>query len=552
MRSLRSALIDEPLPRLMAIAEAWDLFLEAATPRELAEKLPAIMAVADNIERAKTMLPAEALTALEVLLAADGRMPVAVFERRFGVLRQMGPGKLERERPWINPINSTETLWYRGFIFRGFDRSTPPNTVYYFADELKQLLQRETKTKRPIGIGKQQDTDINLESAQNGPNGSGALTHNAFLDDVVTLLTFIQNSEVLLKSGGEWAVSAQTQVLPMLRDQDTGRFTFLLHLLKRLKWLRDSNEGGRLRLASQPVIEWLQSPAEVQLRSLYEAWRNDPTWNDLAHVPELLFDMAHTWRNNPLQERENLLGLWADWLRQSESNQPPAQQLAHFRDFVKHTHPDFARPDGRYDTWYIRDASTRDFLHGFVNWDRIEGGLIDYVLQGPLQWFAPQVAPSDKNVSMAHALQFDPQAYANILISPHRRFERFQLARVADWQYTKLDHYVYRITPNALARAKEQGIAPERVIDFLQRNSGQTLPIYLKMAIQRWGERGNEIKLEQMAVFRTKEAAVLDQILSLPTLQHIKFERLTPTCFICQQNDQEFIQRAIAQNGLLM
>ena len=112
MRSLRSALIDEPLPRLMAIAEAWDLFLEAATPRELAEKLPAIMAVADNIERAKTMLPAEALTALEVLLAADGRMPVAVFERRFGVLRQMGPGKLERERPWINPINR-KLLSYR-------------------------------------------------------------------------------------------------------------------------------------------------------------------------------------------------------------------------------------------------------------------------------------------------------------------------------------------------------------------------------------------------------------------------------------------------------
>jgi len=552
MRSLRSALIDEPLPRLLAIAEAWDLFLEAATPRELAEKLPSIMTASDHVERAKTLLPAEALTALEVLLAADGRMPVAVFERRFGVLRQMGPGKLERERPWINPANSTETLWYRGFIFRGFDRSTPPNTVYYFADELKQLLQREPKTKRPIGIGKQQDTDINLESAQNGPNGAGALTHNAFLDDVVTVLTFIQNSEVLLKSGDEWAVSAQTQVLPMLRDQEMGRFTFLLHLLKRLKWLRDGNESGRLRLASQPVIEWLQSPAEVQLRNLYEAWRNDPTWNDLAHVPELLFDMAHTWRNNPLQERENLLGLWADWLRQPEATQPPAQQVAHFRAFVKQTHPDFARPDGRYDTWYIRDATTRDFLHGFVNWDRIEGGLIDYVLQGPLQWFAPQVAPSDKSVSLAYGLQFDPQAYANILIRPHRRFERFQLARVADWQYTKLDHYVYRITPTSLARAKEQGIAPERVIDFLQRNSGQTLPIYLKMAIQRWGERGNEIKLEQMAVFRSKEAAVLDQILSLPALQHIKFERLTPTCVICQQNDQEFVQRAIAQNGLLM
>lgn len=562
MRSLRSALIDEPLPRLMAIAEAWDLFLEAASPRELAEKLPAIMGHAEHLSRAKTLLPDEALTALDALLDADGRMPVAVFERRFGVLRQMGPGKLERERPWITPANITETLWYRGFIFRGFDRNTPPNTVYYFAEEIKQLLQRQQKNKR-AAYAKSQDADIALESRQASSNA--ARIHNDFVDDMVTVLTFIQNSDAQVKANGDWQAAAHAALLPMLRDPHPNRLTLLLHLLKRLKWLRDGNDNGRLRLASQPVIEWLQSPADAQLRCLYEIWRDDAAWNDLSYAPNVLFDMAHTWHNNPLQERTRLIEWLIEWLNQ-QPNQPPvaanqqpfglasiqlAQTDNQFQAHVKATHPDFARPDGRYDTWHIRDASSRDFLHGFANWDRIEGGLIQYLLHGPLQWFAPQPTRTEPPISDA-TLQFDPNAPATVLIGSHRRFERFQLARIADWQHTAPGQYTYRITPQSLARAKEQNIAPDRVIDFLQRNSGQALQNHLKMAILRWGERGVEIKSDQMLVFRVKDAALLDQILSLPAIQAIKIERLTPTCFICQQNDREIIQKTIAQNGLLM
>ena len=32
----------------------------------------------------------------------------------------MGPGKMEREEPWLDPANAAESLWYRGFLFRGF------------------------------------------------------------------------------------------------------------------------------------------------------------------------------------------------------------------------------------------------------------------------------------------------------------------------------------------------------------------------------------------------------------------------------------------------
>jgi len=39
MRLLKSCLLDEPLPRLSAIADAWDIALEVASTQEMAEAL---------------------------------------------------------------------------------------------------------------------------------------------------------------------------------------------------------------------------------------------------------------------------------------------------------------------------------------------------------------------------------------------------------------------------------------------------------------------------------------------------------------------------------
>ncbi len=51
---------------------------------------------------------------------------------------------------------------------------------------------------------------------------------------------------------------------------------------------------------------------------------------------------------------------------------------------VKAQSPDFLRTD--FDTDYLRDAATGEYLRGFAAWDRVEGALIQHVLTGPLFW----------------------------------------------------------------------------------------------------------------------------------------------------------------------
>ena len=43
-------------------------------------------------------------------------MPTAVFSRLFGEIRPMGPDKMEREKPYLNPASLAEALYYRGLI----------------------------------------------------------------------------------------------------------------------------------------------------------------------------------------------------------------------------------------------------------------------------------------------------------------------------------------------------------------------------------------------------------------------------------------------------
>ena len=157
MRLLRACLLDEPLPRLIAMADLWDASLEVASAREVAEALALHMLQPGMAQQARNELPQEARAALDALLQAKGKMPSAAFERRFGAVRPMGPGKLERERPWLTPANAAEILWYRGFIFRAFDRavSNPSEMAFVPSDlaeglEVKRLEIGRLEIKSPI------------------------------------------------------------------------------------------------------------------------------------------------------------------------------------------------------------------------------------------------------------------------------------------------------------------------------------------------------------------------------------------------------------------
>ncbi len=110
-------------------------------------------------------------------------------------------------------------------------------------------------------------------------------------------------------------------------------------------------ENGSLR-PTRTAIGWLKQGRDAQLCSLGDAWSNSD-WNDLCHTPGLKCE-GENWHNDPILARTALFDAM-----------PLTTHWYHFSDLVeiiKLTNPDFQRPDGNYDTWYIKDADHNGYL----------------------------------------------------------------------------------------------------------------------------------------------------------------------------------------------
>lgn len=550
----------------MAMADLWDATIESASLREVAEALAAHMLLEQNTQQARNELPPEARSALESLITSKGKMPAPAFERRFGAVRPMGPGKLERERPWLNPVNAAEVLWYRGFIFRAFDRgSANPNEMVFVPSDLAELLRPASLalSTQPAAL------PASPASLNPHPHPASPLTPlpSSLLDDVTTILIHIQNGNVRVRANGEWTNESRLTLVPMLRDADgvadnaaSGRFALLAFLIAKLGWVRV--QDGRARLNPQPVTNWLQAQPNRQRRVLFDAWlhANAEEWNDLAHVADIALEMTHAWANDPLRERTAVVDFWqrrkhefGDW-RLGTADAASLQSLA---VKLKSAIPDFARPDGRYDTWHVRDVATGEFLNGFENWERVEGRLIRYLLVGPLRWLEADEGEEmgrlgddeTRPASPLPLISLSPSG--QITVAAQHRFVRFQLARFADWNSAGDGAFDYRLTPRSLARASEQGIAAPRVVEFLEQHGGQ-LPSQVLQAINRWAERGAEARMERVRLLKTKDGATMEQLLTQPQIRRAMLERLAPNCIAVREGEATAVQAEIVKLGLLV
>src|SRR5690606_25543998 len=62
--------------------------------------------------------------ALQTLVSApEHKMPEAQFSRFFGEIRQMGPGRRDREKPHLHPASIAETLYFRGLLAVAYDQA---------------------------------------------------------------------------------------------------------------------------------------------------------------------------------------------------------------------------------------------------------------------------------------------------------------------------------------------------------------------------------------------------------------------------------------------
>lgn len=551
MRSLANALQDHELIVLRIMGEWWELDLtgadKAVCVKQLANTLPQL-----DMEQELMVLPPEEAAAMQALAAQGGRMPVATFSRQFGEVRMMGPGALEREEPWFDPISTAEALWYRGFLYRGFDETADGMVeFFYIPDELFAIMPNAqpaaAAVEPPPSEAPSSTKGSPALAASNTPDVHTMAVTEA-VDDMTTLLAMAQIGR-LLDGQGE-------RLQPYLYDEDLVRLSLLKTLAVEMGLLRQVGDSYR---PARTAVSWLQKSRENQLRDLVEAW-SQSAWNELRHTPSIICE-GSGWANDPITARTALLDaltLTEDWY-----------QIQDLVAYVKKHDPDFQRPNGNYETWYIRDAETGDYLNGFESWEQVEGALLAYLLRGPLVWLGMAEVGTDlfrltpralawlkdqplKDNDIAVPLVVNDDATILVPFNADR-YQRFQAARIADpLPVERGKPFAYRITPNSLQAAREQQITPDRVLQFLSKASNRPLPASTKRAIERWAENGTEGRIEQVIVLRVKDREILDKLRQHPKTRPLIGESIGELAAVVAAENWSELCQAAAQLGLLL
>jgi hypothetical protein len=545
MRSLEQALIEHELITLRVIGEWWELDLAGMEKNEAVDVLARALTRLD-MQQELAFLPQEESAALQDLVSQGGRAAVAAFNRLYGEVRLMGPGRMEREEPWLDPISPLEALWYRGFLYRAFDDTAEGVLEFYYLPQ--ELLDQFPSDN----IEEDEQESAPLLDPVEPPEGALSKGLVNSVDDLTTLLS------AALQQFGEGKEKAAGN--DFLLDQNPDRKSLLLNLAAEQGWLREEESGLK---PTRSAVDWLKKGREAQLFELADAWSKS-SWNDLCHTPGLICD-GHNWQNDPILARTAVL----DVLPQTDH----WYSLADLVDLIRNTDPDFQRPDGSYDTWYVRDAQTNDYLSGFDSWDQVEGRLIRFLITGPMCWLGITIisGPADDALFRLSDLGLrwlggeQPQDQedkipivvhpdASILVAHNAdRYLRFQVARIAELEIVdRRKTYAYRLTPASLTEAGDQGITIERLLRFLSQASGSSLPKSLQRAVERWSERGVEGRLESVVVLRVSDAEILQTLRNNPKTRDFIGEFLGDLAVTIKVGQWRQFRAACAQLGLFI
>ena len=473
-------------------------------------------------------------------------MPWAAFARRFGEIREAGPGRRDREQVYLNPISAAETLFYRALLARAFfDTPYGAQEFAYIPEDLLPLIHLEDypehKEIKKAGLipaaskAKLPDEPLG-RPATPIERAEIVLSTDHILDDACTLLA-------ALRLGWESLPHPEKLSVPekVLRE-----------FLAAAKLIIDSNPQ------LEPVRSFLATPRREALSLLVRTWTEAGTFNELRQLPGLVCEGE--WTNQPLVTRKFLLDLL--------SVIPPGEwwSMNAFVRLVKEKYADFQRPAGDYDSWFIKRTSDGVYLRGFTAWDEVDGALIRYLIAGPLYWLGmvdlacPEAgaAPSAFRLTN-HEFRIPNNETDKLHVTSQARVDvprllpraaRYQIARFCDWEDEKEDEYRYRVTPSALMPAKEQGLKVGQLLALLRKYAAEPLPPPFVRAIQRWEMKGTEARVETQTVLRVGSPEVLEELRQSRAGRFLG-ESLGPVAVIVKPGAQAKVLAALAEMGLL-
>ena len=533
---------------LRVLGEWWELDLIGKDKAEWAHAVTKALTQID-LEQELPYLQIDELEGIKKLVEAGGRLPVSRFEREFGEVRMMGPARLEREEPWLNPSSAAEALWYRGLVYRGFDETESGLVEFYFVPtELLELLLEQPLILRE-GSAEFNATVVTGSALHpiDPPANWVSATEN-LVDDFITLLACTQRAPLVAEK--------QESIFPYLFTADRNWSDLLLTIALEEELLRETDHGLR---ATKLALEWVKLPRHAQWVALWEGWLKTG-WSELHHLPLLICEGS--WQDDPTAARKTILNYLPHdgWF-----------ELNELIELIKEESPDFLRPDGNFDTWYIRQGKTGRYLRGFDHWDDVEGVLLGELLGRWLVWLGILEIDAEKKigrmtsraVAWRNHTSVGESGVAPVIVQPDATilvsrqasgYSRFQLARVAEMQPVEIDKpYQFRLTPNSLAHAQQQGIKAQRVLQFLTEiTDGNILPATTRRAIERWAEYGTEGVLKSVVVLQVKTVAVLDTLFRNEKTRPYMGERLGELIATVPTEQWRTFQKMTAQLGLLL
>jgi hypothetical protein len=540
MPTLLQSLQDYDLGHLHIIAELWGIPFQAPDVRQGRKNLAQALLNPDMITEIIESLPEQSRQALAELSQQQGSIPWHQFSKKYGQIREMGESRRDREEPHSNPISTSERLWYRGLIARAFlEAQHGPQEYAYIPEDLLTILpDLNVKEEAPL-----------LSRPATAKERKHILpVSDQILDHAVTLLTGrrIQLDQAELERAAQkWPFPTET-----------------LASVLTTAGLLDENQ--------KPITEhtraFLEAPRNEALAQLVTAWLESTTHDDLRLIPHL--NPEGGWLNNPVHARQAALTLLQQLPEETWWSLPA------FISAVKTHYPDFLRPGGDYDTWYLKDTRTGQYLRGFEFWDQVEGAYLHYLVTGPLHWLGIIELASPRKDDPPIAFKFSPwsqpllsgepapihteekaaptlDSQGQILVprlAP--RTVRYQIARFCEWLPNKRDNYAYRITSASLKRAEQQELKPKQLLTLLQRHTTSPIPPNIHQALERWQQHGSQINFQQVVILQVNHPKVLETLQKSPAGRFLG-PPLGPTTVTVKAGALERITAALMQLGYL-
>jgi hypothetical protein len=539
MPDLNESLQGRDLGHLRIVAEFWGIELDVPDARSGLPVLVKVMLDPHVAAEIVNDLPGEVRAALQDLAQGDGRMPWALFTRRYGEVREMGAGRRDREQPYLDPVSAAEMLWYYGLIARAFfDTPEGVEEFVYIPEDLLTCLPR-ANNQNPAVLGR---AAYAAECAFKMP------VSDRLLDHACTLLAALRSGQ---PAPDEYVFPTPACVLSAAALQ--------LMLVS----------VGILDETMQPIPEAARSFLEAgrgeALAVLTKAWLKSDSFNELRLLPGL--NPEGNWKNDPLHTRQVVLNFISSLPKEQWWN------LESLVAAVREQQPDFQRRGGDYDTWFIRSLDTGEFLRGFEHWDEVEGALLRFFIAGPLYWLGiVELASAQedgrvtafRHSALAEALLSGetpsglPNEEAKLIIRSDAhlyvprlvpRAIRYQVARFCEWDRETTDGYDYHLTPASLTRAKQQGLGVQHLLSLL-RKSGEAIPPSLVKALERWEAHGSAARLETVSVLRFNSPEVLQALRSSRAARFLG-DPLGPASITVKSGAEQKVLAILAELGFL-